>query len=130
MQKIGTLIIALLAGWPLLSAQPMINAPLMGLQVDVVYLSSDLLEGRETGKEGETMAAQYIARRFQDLGLAPKGAGGSWYQTEEEARQAQTGWKLRSALSKLDFYKTFSEEMMGDPIGFRSISGRSFIDLR
>ena len=81
MQRIGIFLIALLAGWPLLSAQQMINAPLLGLQVDVVYLSSDLLEGRETGKEGETMAAQYIAHRFQELGLQPKGAGGSWYQS-------------------------------------------------
>ena len=57
------------------------NDPLLGLRVDVVYLSSDLLEGRETGKEGENMAAEYIASRFQDIGLAPKGDGGSWYQS-------------------------------------------------
>lgn len=81
MQRIGTLIIALFGFLTLLPAQQMTEDPLLGLRVDVVYLSSDLLEGRETGKEGETMAAQYIARRFQDLGLQPKGAGGSWYQS-------------------------------------------------
>ncbi|MCB0569636.1 MAG: M28 family peptidase [Phaeodactylibacter sp.] len=54
--------------------------PSLHLKVDVVYLASDLLEGRETGKEGEEMAAEYIASRFQEIGLAPKGDGGSWYQ--------------------------------------------------
>ncbi|MEM7374468.1 MAG: DUF4910 domain-containing protein [Bacteroidota bacterium] len=52
---------------------------LQQMQVDVVYLSSDLLAGRETGTEGEAMAAQYIASRFEALGLSPKGTDG-WYQ--------------------------------------------------
>lgn len=39
------------------------------VQVDVVYLSSDLLEGRETGSEGERMAADYLVQRFKSLGL-------------------------------------------------------------
>ena len=76
-----TILIALLGFLPLLTGQQMMNDPLLDLKVDVVYLSSDLLEGRETGKEGEVMAAQYIARRFQELGLEPKGSGGSWYQS-------------------------------------------------
>lgn len=80
MQKIVTIIIMLLGLLPLLTGQQMVKDPLLGLKVDVVYLSSDLLEGRETGKEGEAMAAQYIASRFEELGLAPKGAEGSWYQ--------------------------------------------------
>lgn len=45
------------------------NTELMPIQVDVVYLSSDLLEGRETGTKGEAMAADYIAARFKQLGL-------------------------------------------------------------
>lgn len=45
------------------------NDDLISIKVDVVYLSSDLLEGRETGTEGEAMAAQYIANRFNQLGL-------------------------------------------------------------
>lgn len=39
------------------------------IQVDVVYLSSDLLEGRETGSVGERMAADYIEHRFKNIGL-------------------------------------------------------------
>ena len=41
------------------------------LRVDVVYLASDLLEGRETGTTGEALAAEYIAARFEELGLQP-----------------------------------------------------------
>ena len=75
--------------------------PLLELQVDVVYLSSNLLEGRVTGKKGESMAADYIAYRFEELGLTPKGDAGSWYHeftayyksnphaAESEARQAK-----------------------------------------
>jgi len=53
---------------------------MLQLQVDVVYLASDLLEGRETGKKGERMAAEYIAHRYEEIGLSPKAYGGKWYQ--------------------------------------------------
>ena len=53
---------------------------LHNIQVDVVYLASDYLEGRETGTEGEAKAASYISRRFLDLGLTPMGDENSWYQ--------------------------------------------------
>ena len=52
---------------------------LQDLSIDVVYLASDYLEGRETGKKGETLAAQYIIRRFEAIGLTPKGTE-SWLQ--------------------------------------------------
>ncbi|MCB0707032.1 MAG: M28 family peptidase [Saprospiraceae bacterium] len=51
----------------------------MELMVDIVYLSSDLLGGRETGTPQEQMAADYIAYRFQESGLSPKGSE-SWMQ--------------------------------------------------
>jgi hypothetical protein len=56
-------------------------SPLHSLRVDVVYLASDYLEGRETGKTGEALAAEYIARRFEQIGLKPKGGDGSFYQS-------------------------------------------------
>ena len=52
---------------------------LVQAKVDVVYLASDYLEGRETGKPGEKLAAEYISARFADLGLMPMGQGDSWY---------------------------------------------------
>ena len=56
------------------------DAVLQDLRVDVIYLSSDLLEGRETGTEGERLAAQYIATRFEEIGLIPKGDKKSYFQ--------------------------------------------------
>ena len=55
------------------------KADLQQLQVDVVYLASNLLEGRETGKRGEALAAQYIASRFEELGLEGGGENGSYF---------------------------------------------------
>ena len=50
------------------------------LRVDVIYLSSDYLQGRETGTEGERLAAQYIATRFEELGLEPRGDKATFFQ--------------------------------------------------
>lgn len=42
-------------------------------------LASDAMEGRETGKRGQKMAAAFIAAHFHDLGLKPP-VGGEYYQ--------------------------------------------------
>ena len=39
------------------------------LEYDVRTLASDAMEGREAGTRGYQMAADYIARRFADIGL-------------------------------------------------------------
>lgn len=46
------------------------------IKEDVVFLSADSLEGRLTGTRGEQLAAEYIAKRFKDLGVSPKGTDG------------------------------------------------------
>ena len=51
------------------------------LKTDVVYLASDYLEGREAGKDGEARASEYIVARFEEIGLAPKGSEGTYYQS-------------------------------------------------
>lgn len=51
----------------------------------VEYLASDELEGREAGTRGYDAAAQYVASRFESLGLRP-GAGGNWLQSVEFVR--------------------------------------------
>ena len=46
----------------------------------LTILSSDALEGRETGKRGQKMAAAFIRAHFEELGLqAP--VNGDYYQT-------------------------------------------------
>ena len=47
--------------------------PIEQLKTDVSYLAADDLEGRETGTKGEQLAADYLAQRFAQLGLSPKG---------------------------------------------------------
>jgi Zn-dependent M28 family amino/carboxypeptidase len=43
---------------------------------DVTFFANDKLEGRATGSEGEKIASEYIAKRFKQLGLTPKGSDG------------------------------------------------------
>lgn len=70
----------LLAAFIGVRGQTSTASALQDLQIDVVYLSSDLLEGRETGTAGEEMAARYIASRFRTIGLEPGGEAGTFYQ--------------------------------------------------
>lgn len=46
------------------------------MKEDVAYLADDKLEGRQTGTEGEKMAADYIVKRFKEIGLTEKGTSG------------------------------------------------------
>lgn len=48
---------------------------------DVDYLADDKLEGRETGTRGYDLAADYVAKRFADIGLTPAGENGGFFQT-------------------------------------------------
>lgn len=48
----------------------------VSMKTDVSILANDSLNGRKTGSEDEKKAAQYIAQRFEDLGLQPKGTDG------------------------------------------------------
>ncbi|MEO6346603.1 MAG: M20/M25/M40 family metallo-hydrolase [Aquaticitalea sp.] len=50
------------------------------LKDDVSILANDNFEGRETGSHGEHDAAEYISKRFVELGLKSKGTNG-FYQT-------------------------------------------------
>ena len=47
---------------------------------DVTVLADDDMEGREVGTEGEIKAANYIAKRMKENGLAPKGDDGTYFQ--------------------------------------------------
>ncbi len=48
----------------------------VSMNEDVYILANDSLGGRETGTEGEKMGSDYIATRFKNLGLKPKGTDG------------------------------------------------------
>lgn len=53
---------------------------LQNVRLDVIYLASNYLEGRETGKMGEKLAAEYLASRFGQLNVSPKGAANTYFQ--------------------------------------------------
>ena len=50
------------------------------VRADVEFLSSDGLEGRETGSKGYAIAADYVASQFRAIGLEPGGDNGGWFQ--------------------------------------------------
>ncbi len=51
------------------------------IKTHIETLSSDAMQGRGTGTEGEKMAAAYIEAGFKKLGLQPKGDGSTYTQT-------------------------------------------------
>jgi len=59
-------------------------------------LSSDAMEGRDTGSPAYDRAAKYVADRFAAAGLKPAGENGSWYQTVplKEVRVEKEGTKF------------------------------------
>ncbi len=62
------------------SCSPAIKLPVsdsvQNMAVDMLTLSSDEMEGRETGTDGERKAAEYIQGRFMEIGLSPLGTDG------------------------------------------------------
>lgn len=50
------------------------------LRRHVAFLASEETEGRLTGTEGERKATAYVASVFRDLGLAPAGEDGTYFQ--------------------------------------------------
>ncbi len=53
------------------------------LRHHVYALADDSLGGRPTGKQGEMMAANYIVRNFEEIGIEPYGADNSFLQPFE-----------------------------------------------
>ena len=79
----GLLALACPAG--VLHAQRSIAVP-PGLIEDVRYLADDRLGGRMTGSPGADSAAEYLARRFAEVGLQPSRNG--WFQEFTVSRDA------------------------------------------
>lgn len=52
-----------------------LNDDFQNITIDISYLASDELEGREIGTKGEQLAAEYISGRFQEMGIKPYFSG-------------------------------------------------------
>ena len=55
------------------------DIPFSDIKSDISYLASDKLQGRASFTQGAELAANYIAKRFQEIGLQPINA--SYKQT-------------------------------------------------
>src|SRR6056297_435834 len=66
---------------------------------DLQYLSSDALEGRDTGSEGIEKAAEFIANRFDELGLNTNLYDGTPFQVFTALRDVEMGTAEANGLS-------------------------------
>ncbi len=71
-----------------LAACDTVGSPPAGVDADTAEwrkitgdLSSDAMEGRDTGSEGHAKAVRYVIDRFEKAGLKPAGDQGGWTQT-------------------------------------------------
>ncbi|HTK55330.1 MAG TPA: M20/M25/M40 family metallo-hydrolase [Gemmatimonadales bacterium] len=74
-RPISVALLALALAAPLAAQTPEIR----DIQSDVRYLADDRLAGRKLGSPGADSAADYLARRFQRIGLQPGPQG--WFQS-------------------------------------------------
>ncbi|HNU42386.1 MAG: peptidase M28 [Bacteroidetes bacterium OLB12] len=87
------------------------------LKEDLTIIASDALEGRETGKRGQKMAAAFIAAYFQELGLkAP--VNGSNYQPVPLYGTSAPVVVLKTATAELkpEEYISFGGSDTGGPV--------------
>ncbi len=77
------------------------------LKENLSILASDAMEGRETGKRGQKMAAAFISAYFEDLGLAAP-VNGSYYQPVELFTMAQPTVSLKSQAGALKEFEDFT----------------------
>lgn len=87
------------------------------LKTHLSILASDEYEGRETGKKGQKMAAEYIANHFKSLGFeAP--VEGSYFQTFDLSESAPQTVYFRKGDEKKMGYEDFlyysNAETMGE----------------
>lgn len=71
-------------------------------------LSSDAMEGRDTGSPAYDRAAKYVADRFAAAGLQPAGENGGWYQTVplKEVRVEKEGTRVDILIQRSEDPKT------------------------
>ncbi len=82
------------------------------LSAHLRFLSSDELEGRETAKRGQKIAARYIASHFERLGLKPLGDSGTYFQkflVRERRLGSSNEIALKVGNSTYSFHKIFED---------------------
>jgi len=91
------------------------------MREDLTILASDALEGRETGKRGQKMAAAYIKTHFEELGLeGPVKTGNGYYQDVPLVTSKAGDIYLKIGDKKLTNLKDFM--YLGDPKETKEVS--------
>ncbi len=62
------------------------QTPVENLRANLTYLASDELEGRGTPSRGLDLAADFIAKQFQQAGLQPAAPDGSYFSSRKIRR--------------------------------------------
>jgi hypothetical protein len=96
------------------------------VRADIFYLASDRLEGRGVGTQGLDLAADYVATRFEALGLKPLPALGGYFQpfdmTVTETIGGETTLSSADKTYKLDdqftALKMSAEKSFSGPVVF------------
>ena len=83
------------------------------IRANMSFLADDLLEGRGTATRGQEIAAKFIASQFEQMGLAPAGDNGTYFQSvpfrsgrPDEAKTTLTlvrGGKTEKLVYRKDF---------------------------
>jgi hypothetical protein len=78
------------------------------------FLADDLLEGRGTAARGQEIAAKYISSQFEQMGLAPAGDNGTYFQSvplrsgkldaAKSSLMLMRGGKQEKLIYRKDFY--------------------------
>jgi len=68
------------------------------MQTDIAWLADDARQGRGIGTNGIAQAADYIERRFREIGAEPAGAPGSFRQAFDVTVGVKVGQKTALAL--------------------------------
>ena len=100
-----------------------------GLKADLDVLASDAYEGRETGKKGQKMAADYLAKAFAADGLAGpvKGSDNAYIQHFDMQRLSADGaastLKLggKTYQAGKDFYFFSADETFGTALPLQPV---------
>src|ERR1044072_9141512 len=105
------------------------------IKAHIDFLSSDLLEGRETGSRGFDVAPQYVATQFQSLGLETSFQRIEFTTAQVDEKQSSFTLNGKKLVSRKDviFQPIFTgprSEVVHAPIVFAGFGDYANVDVR
>jgi len=84
----------------------------------ISFLASEQMEGRGTGTDGEWKAAQYVADRFEMMGLLPAGDNGTYFQKFDFIAGVSVGDSSKLTLTHGGNTTTLDDAQQWNPLAF------------